>query len=102
MSVWFDPRGARWRYKFRIDGKPHQADAIDPETGEMARNKTDAKRIERLAKTTAEIHAKKSAAERKRSGSCSDCSTCYPMTTLFGSPLPTSYTRMMTSRASSN
>lgn len=62
MSVWHDPRGDRWRYKFQIKGQVFQADAVDPVTSEMARNKTDARRIERLAKARAET----AVAEKRR------------------------------------
>lgn len=47
MSVWFEKSRRKWRYNFIRAGQRHSNNCVDPDTGEDAANKTDAKRIEK-------------------------------------------------------
>jgi integrase len=50
MTVYFDTARSRWRYDFVHRGKRYSGYAVDPETQQPAKNKTDARRIEAVLK----------------------------------------------------
>lgn len=53
MTVFYDKSRDRWRYDFRMHGQRHHGYCLDATTGEQARTKTDAKRIEAELKVAA-------------------------------------------------
>lgn len=52
MSVWYDPRGERWRYKFLWARRRHQGECRDVD-GRMARDKSEARAIEQQKRAEA-------------------------------------------------
>lgn len=53
MSIYFNKPRGEWLYNFVVRGERHSAYCVDPDTGERARNRTDAKRIEDKLKVAA-------------------------------------------------
>ncbi len=47
MSVYLNKKRQKWAYTFRIDGERFAGYCEDPETGVLAKNKTEAKKVER-------------------------------------------------------
>lgn len=58
MTVFFNKARGRWQYDFVLDGVRHAGQARDSATGEPARNRTDAKRIEEALRVAARASAK--------------------------------------------
>lgn len=50
MTVHLDKERGKWRYNFQLDNTRHQGYCIHPETRQEARNKTEAKAVEALAR----------------------------------------------------
>ncbi len=57
MTVFHDKARNRWRYDFRLDGTRYSGYCVDPDTGQPAGNKTEARRCESLVHAAA-IQAK--------------------------------------------
>jgi integrase len=62
MTVFFNKARSRWQYDFMIEGVRHAGQARDPDTGQPARNRTEAKRIEDALRVAARSSAQAAAA----------------------------------------